>query len=264
MGTAMGIVGMIALQQVQEKVGPELVEAAGLVLGLELAGDVGETVHDRRHPVAGQVRTDQVAGPFGLTVGVDPTVVDRCFVTLRRLLRTQPPNRAGRGSPQLTGGRLPRRREDTSHHHPGHRLIEMISPFDDHPHPGQVDVAGTESNANSRETLDHPPSQIQVAFSRRPGPRQRGPDLIHAELVDRIPPLRSSIGVTRRRIRQLDHIGKQFALHPRQHPGPGLQQQHQLMAVQTSPVNPLQQTTQLGPMSHRLDAFRQPPRPISC
>ncbi len=194
--------GAVHVEAVQEDVGPQLVDAAGI------AGPLGgvslgvERPHARHRPLGGEVASHQVSGPIGVREAHDSPFLDRRLVPPRGLLGLHGEGEPTNPGSQLTGGEVLCLLQHSVGHTAGLCFLKVTGPLTDHPGPGQIDPALAQRLPHLGEPFNKIESEAEMHVGRSPGETQRRSDLLGGELVDGFDPLR------RHRIRgAVSHLG---------------------------------------------------------
>jgi hypothetical protein len=164
-----------AFEQVEQHVGADLVDAAGFTVGLEAAGDTGEAVHDRRHPIGRQIRGDQGGRPRVVGAGDDHATLDRLFVPPPSVFRIGA--QLADPGPQLTRRPAPDPIEHVCGNVPNAGLVEVTGALDDHPRLGKVDDTITQRRQHRGEPFPEIVRQLHLVLGCAAGQTQRRPNL---------------------------------------------------------------------------------------
>ena len=249
--------GEAAVEQVEEGVGAQLVEAAAIAAGLGGLGDGGDAFGRGGGPIRrGRADAGQGGRALGVQVGIDVALGDRAFGAGGRGGRVGGDYQAGQPGPQPPGGQAGRGVDDGVDDLAGGGLVEVADAVAEHPGARHVDPSRQQGGVYRRQPLHRGHREGQLGVGGAAGPGQRHPDLLVGERAVRLGARHRRVIETGWAVRHRDHVGQQLRLLVGDLPGPRPQQDHQVEAVEPIPIDTRQHRAQRRTRRHLLQPLR--------
>jgi hypothetical protein len=173
----LGVPDVLAVEEVEEDIGADLIHRPGLVFGVKTAGEVVDPAGGRGDPVWGQVETEKVAGPIAGGLGDQAAIFDCLLVAFLGAVGVGFDHFTLQAGFQLTGGQPARGLDDSFHHPTRDRIGEVGGGAADRLGPTQIDSPVGEGFPDPGEAALQFEGQRQLGFRGTASEPQRNLDL---------------------------------------------------------------------------------------
>jgi hypothetical protein len=231
-----------AVEEVEEDVGAELVDGAGLVFGFEALGYSVDVAGDGLGSVGRQVVAGEGGGSVWGGFYHHPPPLDCGFVPFFGVVGIGGHGQFGDPGAELAGGQPRSILEGFCCYVPGGLYRQVACPVDDHPGFRHINMTGSKGFPHSRVPLHQAQRHIQLEVGGPSGQRQPGPDLGSGRPIGQLDIIAEHLI---HRLGDRRHRPERLSGMMRHHLAVGLQHHHPVVPRQPGHIDPGESVAQL-------------------